>query len=273
LLDELAEVRNRLIAKGLSERTVSNYLSAVKKFEEVTGKKLSEATPSDIYAFLASLPPPSRYAYGIALRSVLKSLELPTYASIKIARLRLRKYNVIPEDVIEKIVADLSGSDLKLAAAVALTYELGLRVSELANLRLEDLDTQSWTCTVERIKSRRVYRLPIVSDWVKTVLTRYLETHPRHTEYLIYSRKKPYKYRVPALSRLISATLKQYGIDARPHDLRHSRATNLLRKGLDVRALQVFLGHASISQTERYTHLTEVDLRRMIEKLYTSQTS
>jgi len=71
------------------------------------------------------------------------------------------------------------------------------------------------------------------------------------------------------MSRLISNTLRGFGYDLRPHDLRHSRATNLLRRGLDIRALQVFLGHSSIIQTERYTHLTEVDLKKMIEKLYT----
>jgi site-specific recombinase XerD len=113
-----------------------------------------------------------------------------------------------------------------------------------------------------------VQRLPIVSDWVRTLLVRYISLHPRHTEYLIYSRKKPYRYSVSSLSHLITKTLREYGVEAKAHDLRHSRATNLLRMGLDIRALQVFLGHSSIAMTERYTHLTEVDLKKMIEELY-----
>ena len=265
------ELVNLMRARGYSEKTISNYLTALKAFEKFSGKTVKDASVDEIIAFLASLTPQSRYMYAIAIRSVLKLLGRQDYTVIKIPKSKPRRYVIIPEEDVAKICYELYSSKPKLAVAIALTYELALRLSELCNLRLSDLDLNTWTATVERVKSKRVYRLPIISDWVKQLLIKYVSTHPRHTDYLIYSQKKPYRYRVPVMSKLISGVLKEYGYDAKPHDLRHSRATNLLKRGLDVRALQIFLGHASIAQTERYTHLTEVDLRKMIETLYKQQ--
>jgi len=265
------EVEYTLKAMGLSNRTIRQYLNVVKLVESAYGKPLREVTLDEIFRFLAGLTPQSRFAYAVALRSVLKSIGREDYARVKIPRAPYRRYVVIEEEKVKEICLDLAGSDLKLATAIALTYELALRVSELANMKLKDIDMDGWVATVERIKVRLVQRLPIISDWVRTLVFRYVGLHPRHTDYLIYSRKKPYKYSVSTLSWLITKTLRDYGLEAKAHDLRHSRATNLLRMGLDLRALQIFLGHSSIAMTERYTHLTEVDLKRMIEGLYARQ--
>jgi integrase/recombinase XerD len=262
------EIEYTLRAMGLSERTVRQYLNVVKLVEDKYGKPLREVTLDEVFRFLADLTPQSRFAYAVALRSVLKAIGREDYARIKIPRAPHRRYVVIEEEKVKEICMDLAGRDLKLATAIALAYELALRVSELANMKLRDIDMDNWVATVERIKVRLVQRLPIVSDWVRTLLVRYISLHPRHTDYLIYSRKKPYRYSVPSLSWLITRTLREYGVEAKAHDLRHSRATNLLRMGLDIRALQLFLGHTSIAMTERYTHLTEVDLKKMIEELY-----
>ena len=265
------EIESLLRSKGLSEKTISNYLNVVRQFEKKMNKKIEEASREDVYNFLSSLSPKTRYAYAIALRSILKALEKDFYEDITIGRIGQRKYVIIPEEDVEKIVYSIADTNLKISTAIALTYELALRVSELVIMKIQDIDVDQWTANVYRVKSKRFYRLPIVSEWVKKIVLRHLEMHPRHTDYLIYSRKRPYRYNVSVMSRIISQVLKNYGYqDAKPHDLRHSRATNLLKRGLDVRALQIFLGHASISQTERYTHLTELDLRIMIEKLYKS---
>jgi len=271
-----AHIEALLKLRGLSEKTIANYMNAVKQFEKRTGKPISQATVEDLANFLSSLPHQSRYAYTIALRTVLKLLGREDLAKLlKIPRKQRRKYTIIPEEKVREIAETLwQEGDYKLAIAIALGYELALRVSEICNLKLKDIDLNDWTVTVERAKGKRVYKLPIVSQWVKDLLLKYVAMHPRHTDYLIYSRKKPYRYSVATMSDMISRALKRFGfLDARPHDLRHSRATNLLRMGLDIRAVQLLLGHASISQTEIYTHLTAVDLRRMIEEVYKRQSA
>jgi integrase len=262
------EIEYTLKAMGLSGRTVRQYLNVVRLVEDRYGKPLREVSLDEVFRFLADLTPQSRFAYAIALRSALKAIGREDYARVRIPKAPHRKYVVIDEEKVKYICLDLSGRDLKLATAIALAYELALRVSELANMKLKDINIDGWVATVERIKVKLVQRLPIVSDWVRFLLARYVSLHPRHTEYLIYSRKKPYRYSVSSLSFLITKTLIEYGVDAKAHDLRHSRATNLLRMGLDIRALQLFLGHSSIVMTERYTHLTEIDLKRMVEEVY-----
>jgi integrase/recombinase XerD len=256
--------------RGLSEKTISNYINVLRQFEKRVGKPISQATVEDLANFLTSLPYQSRYAYTIALKTILKILNKPEHQLLKIPRKQRRKYTIISEEKVREIVEKLwEEGEHKLAVAIALGYEVALRVSEICSLRLEDIDIEGWIVTVERAKGKRVYKVPIVSKWVKELLLKYIAIHPRHTNYLIWSRKKPYRYIPSTMSDMISKVLKKFGfMDARPHDLRHSRATNLLRMGLDIRAVQLLLGHASIAQTEIYTHLTAVDLRRMIEEVY-----
>jgi len=176
-----------LKARGLSDKTVSNYLTALRLLERHTGKSFKEVGVDEVFSFLSKQTPPSRYMYAIALRSVFKLLGREDYVKIKIPKVRERKYTLISEEEVEKICMSLFNHKRKVAVAIALMYELALRVSELCNLRLNDLNLSDWTATVERIKSRRVYKLPIVSHWVKELLTSYISTHPRHTEYVIYS--------------------------------------------------------------------------------------
>jgi integrase/recombinase XerD len=267
---DVQRIEALLKLRGLSEKTIANYLNVARQFEKRTGKPVSRSSVEDIANFLSLLPYQSRYAYTIALKTILKLLDKPEHKLLKIPRKQRRKYTIIPEEKVREVAETLwSEGEHKLAVAIAVGYELALRVSEVCNLKLKDIDINGWVVTVERAKGRRVYRLPIVSQWVKDLLLKYIAVHPRHTDYLIYSRKKPYRYSVATMSDMISKALKRFGfLDARPHDLRHSRATNLLRMGLDIRAVQLLLGHSSIAQTEIYTHLTEVDLRRMIEEVY-----
>jgi site-specific recombinase XerD len=268
---DVERIEALLRLRGLSEKTIANYINALRQFEGRVGKPVSQASVEDLANFLSSLPYQSRYAYTIALKTTLRLLGREDMARLlRVPRKQRRKYTIIPEEKVREIAERLWWEgEHKLSIAIALGYELALRVSEICSLKLKDIDLSEWTVTVERAKGRRVYRLPIVSQWVKDLLLKYIATHPRHTEYLIWSRKKPHRYSAATMSDMISRALKRFGFpDARPHDLRHSRATNLLRMGLDIRAVQLLLGHASIAQTEVYTHLTAVDLRKMIEEAY-----
>ena len=268
---DVERIEALLRLRGLSEKTVANYINALRQFEKRVGKPVSQASVEDLASFLSSLPHQSRYAYTIALKTSLRLLGREDLARLlRVPRKQRRKYTIIPEEKVREVAEALwQEGEHKLAVAIALGYELALRVSEICSLRLRDIDLGDWTVTVERAKGKRVYRLPIVSQWVRDLLLKYVATHPRHTDYLIWSRKKPHRYSPATMSDAISKALKRFGfLDARPHDLRHSRATNLLRMGLDIRAVQLLLGHASISQTEIYTHLTPVDLRKMIEEAY-----
>jgi integrase/recombinase XerD len=159
-------------------------------------------------------------------------------------------------------------------ALIELLYATGLRVSEMVNLRQQDLNLESGylTCTGKGRKQRLVP----VGDEAAAWLTRYLrEARPA----LLRKRSSPRLFvnarGGAALTRVgFWKILKDYGKRAgvgsrlSPHVLRHSFATHLLERGADLRAIQMMLGHSDLSTTQIYTHVLEARLRAVYDRFH-----
>ena len=159
-------------------------------------------------------------------------------------------------------------------ALIELLYATGLRVSEMVNLRQQDLNLESGylTCTGKGRKQRLVPVGEEAASW----LTRYVrEARPA----LLKKRSSPRLFvnarGGSALSRVgFWKILKDYGKQAgvrsrlSPHVLRHSFATHLLERGADLRAIQMMLGHSDLSTTQIYTHVLEARLRQVYDRFH-----
>lgn len=163
---------------------------------------------------------------------------------------------------------------LRDRALIELLYATGLRVSEMVNLRQQDLNLESGylTCTGKGRKQRLVP----VGDEAAAWLVRYVrEGRPA----LLKRRTSPRLFvnarGGSALTRVgLWKILKDYGRQAgvrsrlSPHVLRHSFATHLLERGADLRAIQMMLGHSDLSTTQIYTHVLEARLRAVYDKFH-----
>ena len=159
-------------------------------------------------------------------------------------------------------------------ALIELLYATGLRVSELVNLRQQDLNLESGYLTTTG-KGRK-QRLVPVGDEAAAWLTRYV----REARPALLKKRAATKLFVNArggsgLSRVgFWKILKDYGKQAgvrgslSPHVLRHSFATHLLERGADLRAIQMMLGHSDLSTTQIYTHVLEARLRSVYDKFH-----
>jgi len=157
---------------------------------------------------------------------------------------------------------------LRDALLLALLYDCGLRVSELAELRLEQLDLESWLIRV-RGKGDKERFVPF-GEAAREAILAYLErsrglSHRAvGNSHLFPGARRGHLTRQRAW-QIVKSHLVGAGVTQKvsPHTLRHSFATHLLDNGADLRAVQLLLGHADISTTQIYTHLSQERLRKV----------
>ncbi len=222
--------------------------------------------------------------YLIALRSFLKYLsknDVKTLApeKIELAKVSERQVDFIEGNDLERFLgAPLSQgkktmSSYRDKAILEMLFSTGLRVSELANLKRDNVNLQKDEFTVrgKGDKLRVVFLSPGAKLWLKEYLDRRKDEAPfllvRHDRAgKRTSQPKPLTSR--SIQRLVDHYAKVAGLTKHitPHTLRHSFATDLLIHGADIRSVQAMLGHASIQTTQIYTHITNPRLREIYQK-------
>lgn len=217
--------------EGIKENTAHSRLNALKfYFEQVLGRE----------KFFWDIPRPK------------KPLQLP---------------KVLGEDELEKLFKALG--NLKHKAMLFTAYSAGLRVSEVAALKLKHIDSGRMQILVEQAKGKKdryVSLSPVLLD----ILRSYIKAaNPKPKIYLFESKQTGDAYpartiqRIFQLAKSTSGLKKEVGI----HSLRHSFATHLLEKGTDIRYIKDLLGHFDIKTTERYLHVSKKELVNIVSPL------
>ncbi|MFH0857017.1 MAG: site-specific tyrosine recombinase/integron integrase [bacterium] len=169
---------------------------------------------------------------------------------------------------------------LRDKAILETLFSTGLRVSELVSLKIEQVDLKDKSNAQEltvRGKGRKV-RIIFLSNQALYWIKKYLEARRDVSPYVFVSHDKAKEGRdetmEPLTTRSVQRIVRKYakiaGITKKvsPHTLRHSFATNLLTNDADIRAVQIMLGHSSITTTQIYTHITDKHLRETFIKAH-----
>ena len=163
-------------------------------------------------------------------------------------------------------------------AILELLFSTGLRVSELVSLKKENVNLKKEEFSV-RGKGQKT-RVVFLSNQSRYWLTKYLALRTDLNPFLFVSHDKRTGNQKtngtdqPLPSRSVQRTIQKYARAAgitkpvTPHTLRHSYATDLLRNGADIRSVQAMLGHASITTTQIYTHVTDQELKRVFQRYH-----
>jgi len=227
--------------------------------------------------------------YLIALRGFLKYLARRDIKSLSAERIELakiseRELDLISEDELERLFQSAEGPSLKEMrnhALLRLLFSSGIRVSELCSLNRDTINLERNEFSI-RGKGEKV-RPAFISDAAKKILKEYLDKRADMEEALFVSERVPKKEKLTEASRLtarsIERIVKHYAVKAgiskkvTPHVLRHMFATNLLRNGADIRSVQQMLGHANITTTQIYTHITNKQLRDIYRNFHGNKKS
>jgi integrase/recombinase XerD len=280
-----------LVEKGLSEKTLESYsrdLTRYHAFMLENGVALiSESDTSLILKHLialrnAGLGARSRARHLVSIRGFYRFLvQEGIIRQDPTRRVELPKTGLKLPDVlsVEEVQQLLDAPDPKTplgardAAMIELLYAAGLRVSELINLKQQDINLEAGFVRVFGKGSKE--RIVPIGNYARQTITHYTET----------SRQKLLKNSISAWLFVARAgrpmtrqgfwkLLRRYALKSglkkkiTPHSLRHSFATHLLEGGADLRAVQVMLGHVDISTTQIYTHVAREHLKQMHAKYH-----
>ncbi len=159
---------------------------------------------------------------------------------------------------------------LRDRAILELMYACGLRVSEAVDLRISDveLDAGILTCKGKGSKTRKIPIGKSAVEWLKSYLVlRRRKENAEIQNLFVTSLGRPLNRQIIFL--FIKEYAEKIGLqDVSPHTLRHSFATHLVQNSADIRSVQQMLGHADISTTQIYTHITDAHLRKTYEKFH-----
>ncbi len=223
--------------------------------------------------------------YLIALRSFLKYLRKQgadglSPERIELAKVPERHLDLISSTELDRLLNSAEGTDergLRDKAILELLFSTGLRVSELCSLD-SDLDLSRDSFPI-RGKGEKV-RVVFLSDEAKDAVRSYLKARKDMHEALFVNvpRSRNVKAMAGRLTpRSIELMIKTYAAKAgitkkvTPHVMRHSFATDLLNNGADIRSVQQLLGHASITTTQIYTHVTDAHLAQVHKQFHSKR--
>ncbi len=275
---------------GLSKNTCDNYLKDISDYLNYLSKYRSckmpqDITVNDIRAYLATLKRKNLSSSSLSRKlSSIKSFHTFLvkfhYTEQNVAKLitnpkKEKKLPVVLSlEEVDNLLATFTEDtpiELRNKTMVELTYSCGLRVSELINLKLSSVHLQMGIIDVVGKGSKE--RIVPVGAKAIELIKKYLElgrpklASPRPNDFLFLNHNGEQMTR-QMFFIVIKEKAKAAGIQKpiSPHKLRHSFATHLLERGLDLRLIQELLGHADISTTEIYTHINSAKIREVFEQ-------
>lgn len=264
------------------ESDVQKYVDYLVKYRNI--KEPTDITIDDLRSFIDSLSrhniaPSSQARKLSAIKSFHKFLLKEKYvtenitSSIDLPKQVKKLPTVLSIEEVDRLLDTLNTTtpiETRNKAMIELTYASGLRVSELVDLKLEDLHLDAGFVQIHGKGNKE--RIVPVGEVAIDSINYYLENarpqlSKKHNDYVFLNGRDGNNMTRQAFFLIIKEKVKEAGIkkDISPHKLRHSFASHLLKNGVDLRLIQELLGHEDISTTERYTHIQNDDMIKTYE--------
>jgi integrase/recombinase XerD len=272
----MSPLRRRMIEdmtiRKFAPKTQHDYLQRVKNFTAYLGRSPDTANSEDVRRYQLHLT-----ASGVGVPTVNQTVStLRFFFKVTLARADLverttfvrepRKLPVVlsPEEVVRLLDA---APGLKYKAALSVAYGAGLRATEVISLKIGDIDSKRMLIRVEQGKGRKDRYVMLSPHLLELLRAWWKVARPQGWLFPGQNRMSPITTR--QINRACHAAADKAGIDKRVslHTLRHSFATHLLEQNIDIRVIQVLLGHAKIDSTALYTRVATKTIQQIMSPL------
>jgi integrase/recombinase XerD len=262
----MTKLRQRMLEdlriRNLSEATQETYLRQVAAFARHFGRSPAELGPEHIRAWQVHLIEDRGVCWSslnVAV-SALRFFYVTTLGKdwdvnrIPGAKKEMKLPVVISPREVQRFLSVVT--NIKYHAILSVAYSGGLRVSEIANLKVQDIDSERMVIHIHSSKGKRDRLVPLSPRLLTELRTYWRNARPQ--PYLFPGQDPERPVSTGSIRAVCRVATERAGFKKRvtPHTLRHCFATHLLEAGVDLRTIQMLLGHGSVGTTCRYTHLS-----------------
>ncbi|MFA5019709.1 MAG: site-specific tyrosine recombinase/integron integrase [Candidatus Pacearchaeota archaeon] len=259
--EKLLKLEEELKLRNFSKKTIKRYLDSVKKFLVfVKDKELNEKVVKDYVLEKLEKQNPSSVSKDLfAVKFFFKTILTKNINQIPNPKRNKSLPEILTINEIKSMIDNTLNIKHKLI--IKLLYGCGLRVSEIVNVKLQNLNFDENLILIKLAKGKKD-RFVKIPDSLKGELKNYCELNKG--DYLFESNRGG-KLTIKTIQKIIINSAKKAGIKKRvyPHLLRHSFATHLLEQGTDLRIIQKLLGHSDIKTTQMYTQISQASIKNI----------
>jgi site-specific recombinase XerD len=268
----LERMREELVRRNYAESTIRSYLRIVNDFHQYAGKRLDHLGPDDLRHYHAHLMEERK----LAVRTVVQHVAAVRFLYCKTLKRRDMKEDlpyprnyrrhlpvILSPDEVARVID--AARNLYHRAMLMTLYSCGLRRIEVCRLKVGDIDSQRMMLRITHGKGGVDRDVPLSPRLLETLREYWRWMRPK--TYLFPGTENGWRTDKPITAKMIWAAVafaaKRAGITKHvsPHLLRHSYATHQLEAGMDLKTLQVLLGHEDLATTSRYLHLSKKHLQ------------
>ena len=271
------------IEKGLSKNTVSSYKNDISSFLSWLNKKqinYQQVSGKNINEFISNL-----FNSSLKSSSINRKISSIKHFYLFLSKKKIIKYSPadeietpkqekylpisMSEDEVEKLLSSPNSNRIierRDKAMIEILYATGMRISELVNLKLTDIDFNRSVLKVFGKGSKE--RLVPYGEKAAEALDIYLRDRKRSDSKNVFLSNRGSQITRGAFWQRIKIYIKRENLKSSisPHTLRHAFATHLLNRGADLRSVQILLGHSDLSTTQIYTHIAKQRLGEILKK-------
>lgn len=261
-MEKIDELKELLYLKNFSEKTIKNYTSVINNVSNSIGKKPEYVTEHDLRKYIVE-----NKQYSSSTRTSFINAFKSLY---KLCLNKKFDHSILPRPKIEQKQPDILSKNefqllinsivnLKHKSIVALMYSCAMRVSEVINLRVRDIDSSNNKIVIKNGKGK-VDRIVMLDESLLQLLRKYYSIYA--VKHYLFEGSKGGKYSVTSIQNIVKKAVKKVGINKNisSHSLRHSCLTQLIKDGVDLRTVQKIAGHKNINTTANYIKIMDSDV-------------